>query len=83
MMLRQYLQGSRTPDAIALTPTAWYTWMGSVTVPAGCNVSLLELSYLHKVEAGQQSDALFAHAGFKSLFGRHDEVPSVSCGYFC
>lgn len=39
-------------------------------------MSRLELgwSYLHKVEAGQQSDAFFAHAGFKSLFGRHDEV---------
>lgn len=45
-------------------------------------MSLLKMSYLHKVEAGQQSDALFAHSGFKSLFGRHDEVLDVSCGYF-
>lgn len=45
-------------------------------------MSLLELSYLHKVEAGQQSDALFAHAGFKSLFGRHDEVRVSPVGIF-
>lgn len=49
-------------------------------IPAGCDVSPLELSYLHKVEAGQQSDALFAQAGFKSLFGRHHEVLSVPWG---